>query len=621
MIGIKIADGSFYPILEEGVPGEKKLVVTTARDKQTTVQINLYRSESGNMDDADYVDTLLIDNLKPHQKEEPSFNLIVKIDENNMLSAEIDDPETGEKSDTKVSLVNMGNKSIFDDTDFTVSAEEEPATYTPVEDTPEAEDDEISENSDEVELESNLDEEDFSLSDTLSDIPDLDDEQIKTEKNDDFSFSDEEDSDEQLYGGFPPDIASIIYDDFSFSEKAEKIKAEKEEPIPEPSESASDDFALPDFDSLDEPEETPIASDDFSVQDDLGTETLNDDFSFTEEQTDQSPSIDDISENNDDFSFSDEAATDEQLSEEVPDDIASIIDDDFSFSDQAEEIKAEKEEVVAEPIAEAVLSDDDFSFSTDFLDDENEADDDEKPFSFDSLPDFDEIPELADSSEKSEFATDDLDIDFTIPEENDMKRKNYNDTYDDYSDQQSNYEYASSGGMQNALFGGDDLFEETKKRKERRNIVPVIICILCALISLGVLGIILYLTPSIMKIAGGKQAENTAVIESVESGAEKQIIEAEEEIIIPEPTIRKTEENKIVVLNETVPPVVPETKKEQKEISNIIRHLVKWGDTLWDLAGFYYRNPWLYKIISDANNLKNPDLIISGTYLTIPDHE
>jgi nucleoid-associated protein YgaU len=124
-----------------------------------------------------------------------------------------------------------------------------------------------------------------------------------------------------------------------------------------------------------------------------------------------------------------------------------------------------------------------------------------------------------------------------------------------------------------------------------------------------------------MKIAGGKQAENTAVIESVESGAEKQIIEAEEEIIIPEPTVRKTEENKIVVLNETVPPVVPETKKEQKEISNIIRHLVKWGDTLWDLAGFYYRNPWLYKIISDANNLKNPDLIISGTYLTIPDHE
>ena len=37
------------------------------------------------MDDADYVDTLLIDNLVPHHKEEPSFDLLVKIDENNIL--------------------------------------------------------------------------------------------------------------------------------------------------------------------------------------------------------------------------------------------------------------------------------------------------------------------------------------------------------------------------------------------------------------------------------------------------------------------------------------------------------------------------------------------------------
>ena len=29
MIGIKIADGSFYPILEEGKPGEKRIEVTT----------------------------------------------------------------------------------------------------------------------------------------------------------------------------------------------------------------------------------------------------------------------------------------------------------------------------------------------------------------------------------------------------------------------------------------------------------------------------------------------------------------------------------------------------------------------------------------------------------------
>ena len=104
------------------------ILIYNVRDDQTTVQINLYRSETGNMVDADYVDTLLIDNLVPHPKEEPSFKLVLKLDENNMLSAEIDDPETGEKSDIKVSLVNMGSKSIFDEPDYKLSSEEQSET-------------------------------------------------------------------------------------------------------------------------------------------------------------------------------------------------------------------------------------------------------------------------------------------------------------------------------------------------------------------------------------------------------------------------------------------------------------------------------------------------------------
>jgi len=45
---------------------------------------------------------------------------------------------------------------------------------------------------------------------------------------------------------------------------------------------------------------------------------------------------------------------------------------------------------------------------------------------------------------------------------------------------------------------------------------------------------------------------------------------------------------------------------------------VKWGDTLWDLAGTYYRNPWLYPKIAKANRIKNPDLIFAETKLLIP---
>ena len=556
VIGIKIADGSFYPILEEGTPGEKKLQVTTAKDDQTTVQINLYRSESGDMSDADYVDTLLIDNLVPHQKKEPSFDLLVKIDENNMLSAEIDDPETGEKSDTKVSLVNMGNKSIFDEPDYTVTPNDAPS------------------------------DEEFSLADSMADIPDLDDTVIDA-GTDDFALPDLDTLSEPQEPAVETPAAS---EDFALPDLDDL--AAPEEPVAEASVTpdADEPATSDDLDTLAAPQEpaveTPAASEDFALPD-------LDDLAAPEEpvaEASVTPDADEPATTDDDFSF------------ELPDDSSTTTD--TSASEPILENTA-----LSEPVPEAVLSDDDFSFSTDFVDDDNDIDEDEKPFSFDSLPEFDEIPELANSTENTESAMDDdLDIDFTVPEDTNMENNSYNDT--------TEYEYAPSNNMQNALFGDSDLFEETKKQKERKVLVPLIICILCALISLGVLGVILYLTPSIMKIAGGMQSDNTAVVSTI---PEAEPIAAEEEVVVEKPVVRHAEENEIVVLEKTVQPVVPEATTSQKDVPSIIRHLVKWGDTLWDLAGFYYRNPWLYRIISDANDIKNPDLIISGTYLTIPD--
>ena len=171
----------------------------------------------------------------------------------------------------------------------------------------------------------------------------------------------------------------------------------------------TDDFTLPDFDTLDAPvepapeepvAETPAATiDDFdtfaapqepaaetpAATDNLGTfdmpteETpaVSDDFSSFDTPTDEAPAA------SDDFSF------------ELP--------DDFSTTTDTSEPVLENTEL-SEPVPEAVLSDDDFSFSTDFADDENDIDEDEKPFSFDSLPEFDEIPELANSTENADSA-------------------------------------------------------------------------------------------------------------------------------------------------------------------------------------------------------------------------
>ena len=50
-IGIKLADGSFYPVLEEGAVQEKTLDLTTAHNNQTRIMVDLYRSDTGKIDD------------------------------------------------------------------------------------------------------------------------------------------------------------------------------------------------------------------------------------------------------------------------------------------------------------------------------------------------------------------------------------------------------------------------------------------------------------------------------------------------------------------------------------------------------------------------------------------
>ena len=105
MIGIKLADGSFYPLLEEGVSAKKTLDLTTARDNQTAIMVDLYRSETNSMKDAEYAATLRIDNLVAHPNGEPDISFTVALDEENKLFAEIKDDESGGHNSVTVSLV------------------------------------------------------------------------------------------------------------------------------------------------------------------------------------------------------------------------------------------------------------------------------------------------------------------------------------------------------------------------------------------------------------------------------------------------------------------------------------------------------------------------------------
>jgi len=76
-IGIKIANGDFYPIMEGNSTVKKRLVLTTVHDRQKSVQIDLFKSISKSMRDAQYIGTLLVENIRPRPKGEPSIEMVI----------------------------------------------------------------------------------------------------------------------------------------------------------------------------------------------------------------------------------------------------------------------------------------------------------------------------------------------------------------------------------------------------------------------------------------------------------------------------------------------------------------------------------------------------------------
>ena len=114
-IGIKIANGDFYPIIEENTGLKKRLVLTTVHDNQRSVQIDLFRSLSKSMLDSQYVGSLVVDNLKPRPKGEPSVAMTISSDEDGYISAEARDLDQNADSEHYTLNVSLKNLNLDDD--------------------------------------------------------------------------------------------------------------------------------------------------------------------------------------------------------------------------------------------------------------------------------------------------------------------------------------------------------------------------------------------------------------------------------------------------------------------------------------------------------------------------
>jgi LysM repeat protein len=121
-IGIKLADGKFFPVLEEGNPASKILDLTTVRDGQASVQINLFRGDDSSIEDSKYVGTLIIEDIAEKPAGDPTIELKLSIDELNELSAEAVDLESGSRQVLTVSLETLDSTTLYDLPDFDISA-------------------------------------------------------------------------------------------------------------------------------------------------------------------------------------------------------------------------------------------------------------------------------------------------------------------------------------------------------------------------------------------------------------------------------------------------------------------------------------------------------------------
>jgi LysM repeat protein len=122
-IGIKVADGSYYPVLEHGFTGRKKLTLTTVKNNQEKVQIDLYRGDGKSLSEAHYLGSLILENIPSAAKGVPEIELSIGVDPDGQLSAEASDVSTGESQKFTASLTTLATEETYQEAEFALEPE------------------------------------------------------------------------------------------------------------------------------------------------------------------------------------------------------------------------------------------------------------------------------------------------------------------------------------------------------------------------------------------------------------------------------------------------------------------------------------------------------------------
>lgn len=555
-IGIKLADGSFYPVLEDNSNQEKTLDLTTANNNQTTVMVDLYRSALCSMEDAEYVDTLQIDNLVEHPIGEPDITFTISIDENKQLSAKIVDKETGSQSKTSITLVSRTEEQRLSTDDYSVSDSQIHSVSELYDDSKKTTKVAIAGGgllAAAASLASNSEDDKTTVTFDSAENTIVAD---TTEISEDEDFP--EYPEDEI---FDSDLTNLDGSNEEFTENSEKIDV-----------------------SYDENDNTIIENTNLQKQDeeDFASDIPIVDNTILEDSFDEQTSIEttDLSSDNSEF----DSAFD---SEENSDD--TIVATSLDSNDENEF------NTFTEPSSDP--SSLDFSIFEDDNSQSIESEISEPSESFEIEENNTETTlESTETTEFTESEEPDFDINFDENDTSDNIPVGGGISFTGLYDKETELGESASSEEQ-----------EVKKRTKK----PVIICIICAIICIIATILVLFFVPGIFKT--DKEPTSEISETTIEQIIPEQVVEEPEEVV-PE---AKEEEVIVVEKAEEIVPEQPPVVEVEKPKS--ITYKIKWGDTLWDIADTYYKNPWKYKFIAKHNNIKNPDHIISGTFIEIPE--
>ena len=655
LIGLKLADGTFYPVLNEGIPVKKHLKVTASSDNQTSMKIELFRASDESFADAEYIQTMVLDQMLPQKKENHLIDLVINLDENDVLTADLSDAQSGLKKNASIPLA-----------DFAGQTESEPAIGSMDNDLPDFGDIDIPEES---------------TADTTNDaLPDFGDLDIPEEPAGDSADSIVEDflatpvAEDTTDSVRAVDEAPMDFGDLDIPEESATDNVITDEP-------ASED-ALPDFGDFDIPEESnanDVITDDVITEEPAGeTDTGLPVFDDLGEREPVADTTNDALPDFGDLDIPEESATDNVIADEpvtedaLPDfgdfDIPEesnandVITDDVITEEPAGETDTGlpvfddlgEREPVADTTNDALPDFGDLDIPEESATDNVIAD---EPVTEDALPDFGDLDipeEPANNDTITEGALPDFD-DFDIPQEpaadetiTNAELPDFDDSNLSFSDNSSSddlrfndfSEDSASDSFSPATFdidsidldsddmdfaengtddsdSGDGTYTQSQgitdfdflDKKTRLPFVPLL-CIICAVVSL------LCLLGMFFIFLNGKSKNTVPVQPTVQEQQNKISVysgSAEPEKPVQAAVAR---DNVIVVVDSPV--VVPSVPEKIVTAADEKKYKVKWGDTLWDIAESYYKDPWMYKKIAALNNIKNPDFILSGTWIVLP---